>query len=304
MGLATIRSSPSVQCEWNMSVVVVINCPRCGKTNRVPRPRVHDRPHCGSCGARLDGTQPGSIVEWVTAQSRRTVDELRQHGARLRPHARAVWRTANSSPRRMILLWVAVAVACLLLIWITGVVHRDQSQAAATERYWNELVRLSDAVRGVEAEPVPEDLRERSEVARSRASFYRDTAAAIGALGTASVDREVIAAGSEIMSTLGLAAIAADELAFLLADAGANESLSRALSILAESFLRGLTGDVSTVSDRLHAEEAQMSQQRRELLAKISSYDTHVVELQSKLNNLRADLSGRYDREFKPIRLQ
>ena len=33
---------------------VIIECLRCGTKNRVPRARIHDKPHCGKCHAPLD----------------------------------------------------------------------------------------------------------------------------------------------------------------------------------------------------------------------------------------------------------
>ncbi|MGE5799662.1 MAG: thioredoxin family protein [Syntrophaceae bacterium] len=33
---------------------VIIECLRCGTKNRVPRARIHDKPHCGKCRAPLD----------------------------------------------------------------------------------------------------------------------------------------------------------------------------------------------------------------------------------------------------------
>jgi thioredoxin 2 len=33
---------------------VIIECLRCGTKNRLPRARIHDKPHCGQCHAPLD----------------------------------------------------------------------------------------------------------------------------------------------------------------------------------------------------------------------------------------------------------
>lgn len=49
---------------------LMIGCPHCGATNRVPAERLADDPHCGRCGAEL---LPGHPVELGDADFERVV---------------------------------------------------------------------------------------------------------------------------------------------------------------------------------------------------------------------------------------
>jgi len=40
---------------------MLIACPSCGSTNRVPEERLNDEPVCGRCGAALMSTQPAEL---------------------------------------------------------------------------------------------------------------------------------------------------------------------------------------------------------------------------------------------------
>lgn len=42
---------------------MLLSCPSCGTTNRIPDARLHDDPVCGQCGARLMAAEPVNLSD-------------------------------------------------------------------------------------------------------------------------------------------------------------------------------------------------------------------------------------------------
>jgi thioredoxin 2 len=46
-----------------------LRCPACGSINRIPAERLHDRPKCGRCSARIEPSAPPADIDDAALQS-------------------------------------------------------------------------------------------------------------------------------------------------------------------------------------------------------------------------------------------